>query len=165
MDLLIRLYALPSRVLNVGPAEMAGASNWRLRQPIGPEHDAVIAWVAQHFGPRWASEARVALGNRPVTLQIAVTLRTEPDTAARLLGFCCHDATARGLVGPIGVAAEARGRGVGAALLRASLADMRAAGYAYAVAGAVGAPEFFRRVAGATPIEGSEPGLYEGMLR
>lgn len=164
MDLLIRLCALPSLVPKDGPAEVRGASTWRLRKPIGPEHDAVVAWVAKHFGPRWASEARVALGNRPVTLQIAVTLRSEPGAPAGLLGFCCHDATARGLVGPIGVAAEARGRGIGAALLRANLADMRAAGYAYAVAGAVGAPEFFRRVAGATPIEDSEPGLYEGML-
>ncbi len=42
---------------------------------------------------------------------------------------------------------------------------MRSVGYAYAVAGAVGAPEFFRRVAGATEIEGSTPGVYRDMLR
>jgi hypothetical protein len=42
---------------------------------------------------------------------------------------------------------------------------MRTMGYAYAVAGAVGAPEFFRRVAGATEIEGSTPGIYRGMLK
>ena len=33
------------------------------------------------------------------------------------------------------------------------------------VAGAVGAPEFFAHVAGATAIEGSSPGLYAGMLK
>jgi hypothetical protein len=42
---------------------------------------------------------------------------------------------------------------------------MRAMGYGYAVVGAAGAPEFFRRVAAATVIEDSTPGLYGGMLR
>jgi hypothetical protein len=42
---------------------------------------------------------------------------------------------------------------------------MRSVGYAYAVAGAVGVPEFFRRVAGAIEIEGSTPGVYRDMLR
>ncbi|MCP5287873.1 MAG: hypothetical protein H6931_01950 [Burkholderiaceae bacterium] len=69
------------------------------------------------------------------------------------------------MVGPIGVADAARGRGVGAALLRACLHDMHAAGYAYAVAGGVGAPGFFRRVAGAVEIADSSPGPYAGMLR
>lgn len=55
--------------------------------------------------------------------------------------------------------------GIGAALLLACLRDMRSLGHIYAVVGAVGAPEFFRRVAGATEIEGSTPGLYGGMLR
>jgi len=45
------------------------------------------------------------------------------------------------------------------------LHEMRQSGYGYAVAGAVGAPEIFARVAGATAIEGSSPGLYAGMLK
>jgi ribosomal protein S18 acetylase RimI-like enzyme len=158
MDLLIRLYALPAEPPDLAVAT-ATAAGLRLRKPLGCEHDAVVAWVQRTFGPGWASEARAALGNRPVTLQAAL------DPALGLLGFCCHDATALGMVGPIGVAAEARGRGIGRALLRACLADMRSAGYAYAVVGAVGVPAFFHQVAGATPIEGSEPGLYAGMLR
>lgn len=60
--------------------------------------------------------------------------------------------------GPIGVAEHVRGNGVGAALLLACLHDMRTTGYAYAVVGAVGAPEFFCRIAGATEIEGSTAG-------
>jgi predicted N-acetyltransferase YhbS len=82
-----------------------------------------------------------------------------------VLGFCAYDANTRGFVGPIGVLALARGAGIGAALLHACLGDMRAMGYGYAVAGAVGAPEFFRRVAGATEIEDSTPGIYRGMLK
>jgi hypothetical protein len=54
---------------------------------------------------------------------------------------------------------------VGAALLLACLHDMRAMGYGYAIAGQVGAPEFFRRVAGAVEIPDSTPGLYANRLR
>lgn len=150
MDLLIKLYALPP-----APEPPAGA---QVRKPIGPEHRLIIDWVAEHFSTGWASEAQVALANRPVTLFIA----THHDTLA---GFACYDATARGLFGPIGVAAKQRGRGIGESLLRACLDDMASAGYAYAVAGSVGPVDFFRRVAGAVDIPGSDPGLYRGMLR
>lgn len=151
MDMLIALATLPA------PAALPGLA---IRKPLGPEHDPIAAWVARHFGPGWASEARAALANRPLTLCIAT--RGDP---AELLGFCAYDATARGFVGPIGVLDHARASGIGAALLLASLHDMRAMGYGYAVAGHVGAPDFFRRVAGATEIPGSTPGLYAGLLR
>ena len=150
MDMLIRLYDLPSTL----PA----ARGQTIRKPIGSEHDVVVDWVRSQFGPGWASEARAAVSQRCTGVYIALDRAT-------LIGFCCHDATALGLVGPIGVAESCRRRGVGAALLLSCLHDMRAMGYAYAVAGAVGAPEFFRRVAGATEIEGSTPGLYRGTLR
>jgi GNAT superfamily N-acetyltransferase len=118
----------------------------------------VCQWVAREFSAGWGSEARAAFSNRPVSLFIALR-------AGTLAGFCCYDATARGFIGPIGVTASERGRGLGAVLLRACLQDMRSVGYAYAVAGAVGTPEFFRRVAGAIEIEGSTPGVYRDMLR
>lgn len=152
MDMLIRLY---EPVLNSQTSSVAASG---VRKPLAHECDLVVAWIATHFTPGWASEARVALGNRPASLFIATH-------SAGLIGFCCYDATARGFVGPIGVAQQARGSGVGAALLHACLDDMRAMGYGYAIVGAVGAPEFFRRVAGATEIEGSTPGIYRGMLR
>ena len=152
MDMLIKLYDLPA-------AEAGGeAADMLCRKPLAPEHSLIIEWIASEFSQGWASETQVALSNRPISAFVALR-------GGRLAGFCCYDASARGFVGPIGVAPEARGEGIGAALLRACLHDMRAAGYAYAVAGAVGAPEFFRRVAGATEIEGSAPGIYRGMLK
>lgn len=151
MDMLIALHAAPAI-----PATLALA----VRKPIGPEHDLVASWTARHFSPAWASEARAALANRPVTLFIATH-----GSLAELLGFCAYDATARGFVGPIGVLDSARRGGIGAALLLACLHDMRAMGYGYAVAGAVGAPDFFRRVAGAIDIPNSTPGIYAGLLR
>jgi N-acetylglutamate synthase-like GNAT family acetyltransferase len=152
MDMLIKLYALP-----VAPSKPM-PEGVTLRKPIGPEHDLLITWIAEHFGAGWASEARVALSNQPASLFMATQ-------SGALIGFACFDATARGLFGPIGVSANARKAGIGEALLMACLHDMRTMGYAYAVAGHVGAREFFRRVAGATEIEGSEPGIYRDMLR
>ena len=152
MDMLIKLYELP-------PTDAASAHpETACRKPLAPEHDLIVDWVAREFSAGWASEARAALSNRPVTLFVATT-------PGGLAGFCCYDATARGFVGPIGVAPNLRASGIGAVLLRACLDDMRSMGYAYAIAGAVGAPEFFRRAAGATDIEGSAPGIYRDMLR
>lgn len=162
--MLIRLYP---RDATEAPPDAAAAARFptptvdgavvRVRKPIGPEHSVVARWVAEHFGAGWASEVQVALGNRPVSVWIA-TQRAE------LLGFACFDATARGFFGPIGVTDAMRARGLGAALLRVCLQDMRAAGYGYAVVGGVGAPGFFRRVAGAIDIPDSTPGLYADPL-
>lgn len=154
-DWLVKLYDLPAPPVGTPPGIV-------VRKPIGPEHDLLRQWVAETFGAGWASEVGAALGNRPVSVFIAVA---QAAAGARLLGFACYDATARGLFGPIGVAAEAQHRGLGAGLLRACLDDMRAVGYGYAVIGAAGPGEFFRRVAGAAEIPGSTPGLYRGMLR
>jgi GNAT superfamily N-acetyltransferase len=151
MDMLIRLYPLTEA------AVAKGATAVVVRKPLGFEQQAIVAWVTAGFGSRWASEAGVALANRPVSLFGAFADR-------RLVGFACYDATARGMFGPIGVDPSHRASGIGAQLLCACLADMRAVGYAYAVAGSVGAPEFFARVAGATGVEGSTPGLYAGSL-
>jgi GNAT superfamily N-acetyltransferase len=81
-----------------------------------------------------------------------------------LIGFACHDATAKGFFGPTGVDTAARGKGVGHALLLTTLLDMYAHGYAYGVIGGAGPMEFYRRSVGAIPIEGSDPGIYRGML-
>ena len=150
MDMLIKLY--PQEALQA--ANVAGAV---VRKPIGPEHTAITNWVASRFGPGWASEVQVALSNRPITCWIATRNST-------LHGFACFDATARGFFGPIGVDDAVRGQGVGAALLRACLLDMRSIGYGYAIAGGVGAPAFFQRVAGAVEIADSSPGVYAGRL-
>ncbi len=152
-DWLVKLYELPA--LSDRPALPAGCT---VRKPIGPEHQLVTEWVAGCFGPGWASEAGVALGNRPVSLYLAAQ-------GSALLGFACYDATARGMFGPIGVQADARSRGLGQALLLACLDDMRAVGYAYAVVGSAGPTGFFQRTAGAVEIQGSSPGPYRGMLR
>ena len=70
----------------------------------------------------------------------------------KLVGFACYDTSARGFFGPTGVDETARGGGIGHALLLASLLDMRAQGYGYAIVGDVGPVDFYVRAVGATPI-------------
>jgi len=65
----------------------------------------------------------------------------------------------------MGVEETERGRGIGAALLVASLVDMASRGYAYAVIGGAGSVEFYAKVAGAVEIAGSVPGFYRDRLQ
>ncbi|MCU0806345.1 MAG: GNAT family N-acetyltransferase [Burkholderiales bacterium] len=154
-DMLVRLFDLRDDWSHVAAPAAQGIV---VRKPIGPEHDQVIAWVRAAFGAPWASEVGVALANRPVSCFVAIL-----DDA--LVGFACYDATALGFFGPSGVAEAFRRRGIGAALLRSCLLDMKLKGYGYAIIGGVGPGEFYRKIVGATEIPDSTPGVYRGVLR
>lgn len=154
MDMLVRLYDLKPRAESSGAAE----GNALIRAPIGPEYDLVRAWIAIKFSAGWSSEAGVALANRPPTLFIA-------QQDENLVGFSCFDATARGFFGPIGVDEGYRGRGIGAALLHHTMQAMRAHGYGYAIVGAVGAGDFFRKEVQAMEIPESKVSVYRHLLR
>ena len=81
-----------------------------------------------------------------------------------LAGFACYDATYRNFFGPTGVATDARGRGIGAALLLSCLHAMAGLGYGYAIIGGVGPAAFYEKAVGAVMIEGSKPGIYRDFL-
>lgn len=154
-DLLVRLYDLPDP-----PASDAmAAAGIVIRRAIPPERHVVTAWILRTFStPPWVSEVETAFSSLPVTVWIA----TRGDT---LLGFACHDATAKGFFGPTAVAEPERGKGIGEALLFATLRGMREAGYAYAIIGGVGPVKFYQKRLDAIVIPGSDPGIYRGMLR
>lgn len=149
MDMLVKLYRLPS----IDIQTQCAAKDLVIRAPIGPECERIFRWVEQEFGLSWASEARVAMQNNPLSILIALQ-------ADSLIGFACYDATARGFFGPIGLIPRVHRLGVGSLLLLTTLQRMRTVGYGYAIVGKVGVPEFFRRVAGAAEIADSDPGIY-----
>jgi GNAT superfamily N-acetyltransferase len=153
-DLLVRLYDLP---VFESEAKVA-AAGIEVRRAIPPEGGVILDWIAEHFSPPWVSEARLTLSVHPVTCWVAVR-------DGKLLGFACHDATAKGFFGPTGVDEAARGQGIGEALLIATLRGMREAGYGYAVIGDPGPVGFYKRRLDALEIPGSDPGVYRGMLR
>lgn len=150
MDLLVKLYDLPPE-LPALPLDVT------VRRALAPERERVLDWVGAQFGKGWRGEAAAAFAGTPPRILIA-TLGDE------VLGFACYDATAKGLFGPTGVGPEARGLGLGKALLLHTLRAMAADGYAYAVIGGAGPVAFYKQACGAMEIPGSEPGLYRGML-
>jgi predicted N-acetyltransferase YhbS len=154
MDMLVKLYDLPPSDAVFARLREQGIT---IRRALAPEKHKVLAWVRENFSEGWASETDVAFARQPASCFIAVK-------DGRVVGFACHDATCRNFFGPTGVAPEVRKGGVGTGLLFACLEAMREQGFGYAIIGGVGPAEYYAKVAGAVLIEGSEPGVYRGLL-
>jgi predicted N-acetyltransferase YhbS len=152
-DMLVKLYDLPGLDAALDAMSRQGIA---IRRAIGPEKSAVTAWVRANF-PASAAEVEIACGRLPMACFVALR-------GSQMVGFACHDATARNYFGPEAVLAAERGHGVGRALLLAVLHAQRAQGYAYAIIGGVGPAAFYSRCVGAVPIADSDPGIYAGML-
>jgi hypothetical protein len=158
--MLVKLYELE---LDWGFVAEQAARGITIRKPIGPEKHTLIDWVREQFSNAWASETDSATSNTPTSCFVAV--EDGADGTGALIGFGCYDATALGFFGPVGVREDCRGRGTGRALLLACLLDMKLKGYGYAVIGAVGPAEFYRKTVGAVEIPDSAPGLWKTWVR
>lgn len=152
-DMLVKLYDLPE--LTPVLADMRRA-NVTVRLAKAPETGSVSAWVGDHF-PFWKPEAEATLSRVPTTCHIAIL-------DSRIVGFACYDAICPNFFGPTGIEEIHRGKGIGKALLLATLHAQRSQGYAYAIIGGVGPAEYYAKAVGATLIDGSDPGIYEGIL-
>ena len=168
-DMLVKLYDLPEVAPLVARLK---AQNVDVRPAWPHEKRTVVDWVRAHFNDAWAAECEAAIEQRPVHCFIAVEMSPTPVSDGnpyhlppeKLVGFACFDATMRGMFGPTGVQPDYRGRDIGKALLLASLHAMASERFAYAIIGWAGPTEFYAKAAGATIIEGSEPGIYRGPL-
>ena len=162
-DLLVKLYDLEPLQPYL---DRLKEKNIVVRRPIGPENYAVIGWIRQHFGAGWAGESENAFFRSPKSIFIAVreTVDERGRVSSEMLGFGCYDATVKGFFGPTGVAESERKQGIGSALLMACLHGMLEEGYGYAIIGDAGPVDYYKKTVGATVIEGSNPGVYRGML-
>ena len=154
MDMLVKLYELPDSRASY---ERLRQSNIMMRRALAPEKHNVTAWVRKSFSEAWASEVEVAFSRQPLSCFIAIQ-------EGKIVGFACHDATCPNFFGPTGVEPGARKNGVGAALLFACLEAMKQQGFGYAIIGGVGPAAFYAKTVGAVAIEGSEPGIYRGLI-
>ncbi len=154
-DLLVKLYELPDARPHIDRLQREGIN---VRGATAYEKHQVVQWVKDHFGQGWAGECDAAFSNRPVSCFIA----TEN---AGIVGFACYECTARNFFGPLGVAGNARNRGIGRALLLSALDAMSHMGYAYAIIGGTDSTEYYRDAVGAIEIPGSSPGIYKDRLK
>lgn len=153
IDMLVRLYDLPDSSELYARVAAAGVT---LRRARAFEKHTVAAF-ARAFSEKWQSEVEVAITRQPAACFIATRDRA-------VLGFACYDTTHKGFFGPTGVAEEARGSGLGKALLMRSLEALRDEGHAYGIIGGVGPREFYEKACGAIEIPGSDPGVYRDLL-
>ena len=154
IDMLVRLYDLPDSTTLY---EKVASHDVTLRRARAFERHTVAAFARVHFSPKWVSEVEVAMSRQPITCFIATRDKT-------ILGFACYDTTQRGFFGPTGVSEDARGLGLGKALLMKSLEALRELGHAYGIIGGVGPKEFYAKACGAIEIPGSDPGTYTDLL-
>ena len=153
-DMLVNLYRLPSNQENLEKLRQKGIV---IHRALAPDRHKVMQFAREHFGEGWASEVSAAFSNQPVSCFIAVRDR-------QLLGFACHDATAKDYFGPTGVLEEERGQGIGLALLLQSMEGLREMGYGYAIIGAAGPVGFYEKCCHAQVIEQDTPNVYSRMI-
>ena len=150
-DLLVNLLKLPA------PQLLADEGiTIRRAQPF--EITPVREFIEENFSVAWADEISVGFANKPVTVFVATR-------EGRVIGFAGYECTRKAFFGPTGVDESERGRGVGKALLMASLWGLRELGYVYGIIGAAGPVEFYQETVGAIVIPDSEPGIYTDLLK
>jgi GNAT superfamily N-acetyltransferase len=155
-DMLVNLLTLDSPQALID--ELRAKHQIIVRRASGWEMSRVREFAGT-WGATWADETAVAFSRQPVSCFIAIA-------DGEVAGFCCYEVTRRNYLGPMGVEEKLRGKGVGKALLLASLLSMRdGLGYAYAIIGGVGPVEFYQKACGAVVIEGSGRGVYVDMLK
>ena len=154
IDMLVNLYELPDASELYQKLDGQGIV---LRRANAYERHIVADWVGEHFSPKWVSEVKVAFSRQPITCYIATRDK-------QILGFACIETTAKGFYGPTGVSEEARGTGIGKALLFRCMEALKESGYVYGVIGGVGPREFYEKTIAATEIPNSDPGVYRDIL-
>lgn len=148
-DLLVNLLKLPV---------MEDSQEFIVRRVQPFELSRVREFVANNFSTSWADEISVGFARQPVTVYVATIQR-------ELVGFSAYECTRRGFFGPTGVVEAAQHKGIGKALLLASLWGLRELGYVYGIIGAAGPVEFYQKAIGAIVIPDSEPGIYVDLLK
>jgi mycothiol synthase len=111
--------------------------NFFVKRAEPNDRDRIIEWLGEVF-PGWISEVEEAFKNNPVSLFIA-------GTAGKLLAFSAYETNNKGTgwFGPMGTDAEARGKGIGAVLLKKCLNALKEEGFVKAIIPWVGPIPFY----------------------
>jgi predicted N-acetyltransferase YhbS len=150
-DMLVNLLALPT-------LQTLSEDGVTIRRAQPFEMTPVRQFIEKNFSVAWADEVSVGFTNKPVTIFVATR-------DARVIGFAAYECTRKAFFGPTGVVENERARGIGKALLIASLYGLRELGYVYGIIGGAGPADFYREAVGAFEIPDSAPGIYTDLLK
>jgi N-acetylglutamate synthase-like GNAT family acetyltransferase len=114
-----------------------------VRRAEEKDRQKVFDWVEKNF-VAWHGEVSSAFQNNPITLFIA-------EREGNIASFSAHEANNKGTgwFGPMGTDASARGKGIGAVLLKKCLGDMKEMGFVKAIIPWVGPIPFYMQHANA----------------
>lgn len=114
-----------------------------IRRASDDDRENLLAMLEAHW-PGWVPEVSVAMANDPRSVHVA-------ERGDEIVGFAAFDANNKGTgwFGPMGVVESERGSGLGCALLRRCLDDMRRRGHDTATIPWVGPVKFYERCVGA----------------
>ena len=152
-DMLVKLYDLPKECVEYEKLK----KQIDFRRPLAAEKYLVNNWVNKNFGEGWKSEVDVSFSKSPISTYLAIKDQN-------IIGFSSYDSAYLNFLGPMGISKEYRKMGIGKALLYLSLKSMIEMGYAFGIFGGVGPAKFYETTFGAKIIEGSDPGIYKGIL-
>ena len=155
-DMLVKLYDCPL----VGRSGLLMEDGIIIKRALAIDKQLICDFVYDNFADissGWVGECELALMQQPSTCYIAVSEN-------KVVGFCCYDSTAKGMLGPLGVSEPFRRKGIAQELMFFGFEAMKAAGYAYAVIGWVSSEEFYQKHCGAIVIPDSTQGIYDRMI-
>lgn len=156
MDMLVNLYA-DLKKTDEGSLSKIGI---RIQRALAVDRSEICTFVQDNFpesSPAWVDECSSTLYRHPTGCYIAIKDR-------EVIGFSCYDATAKGMLGPIGVSRSYRRMGIASALLGSCFEAMKMEGYAYAAIGWVSSAEFYEKTCGAIALPESWPSVYSRMI-
>ena len=155
-DMLVKLYGLDMP----DQSELLAGEGVKINRAMGFDRQKICKFVGDKFSEiclEWVDECALTLMQQPPTCFIAVHEK-------QVVGFCCWDASAKGMLGPIGVDPAFRKKGIARELMRQTFEAMKSDGYAYAVIGWVSSEKFYEDVCGAISIPNSHPGVYSRLV-
>lgn len=155
-DMLVNLYS----ERRSDRREVLSAERVAFQRALSIDRKTIVNFIDSEFGevaPGWQDECIASLYRQPTGCFIAIEDKS-------VVGFACYDSTAKGMVGPLGVRASHRSRGIASVLLNLCFEAMQMEGYAYAIIGWVNSTEFYEKSCGAMKIPDSFPGVYSRMV-
>ena len=115
-----------------------------LRRATPREWPAFLRWMEATWDDPWGDEVSTTLRRDPTSCFVATR-------DGDYLGFAAYDTNRRGWFGPMGSRPEARGTGIGRALLKLCLKDYVDRGDTSCEIGWVGPVDFYANAVGAVP--------------